>query len=92
MGRGGRYRQVISVVYGMSLSDKVDPAAFKRVPLKIWHSIAHDPETGNLWEPITDRWYTVDAMKGAFGFEPVVAMSSEESIKLAMKTKYVPSE
>lgn len=58
-----------------------------RLPLKIWHSVALDPETGSVWEPIADRWYAANVMTKAFGFEPVVSLSAEETFDLAAKSR-----
>jgi hypothetical protein len=76
-------KQVIGVT-AAAPSDKVPLA--HQFPLKIWHSVALDPKTGSVWEPIGNRWYKPDVMVKAFGFEPVAAFSAEESLKLAMKS------
>lgn len=73
--------QVIGLVYGMRYSHEGGEH------LKIWHSVARDPVTGNFWEPISDRWFTPQAMK-AYGFAPVKELSAKETTQIAVKAGY----
>lgn len=82
---GKGLRQVIGVVNGWPSAPQ------PRAPIKIWHSFAFDPKTGNIWEPISDRWYSPAAMK-SFGFEPVASLTSEKASALALKTSMYPDQ
>jgi hypothetical protein len=60
--------------------------------LKIWHSILRDNETGNLWEPISNRWHTPQMMREAYGFDPVLAISYDNARKLAFQNGIYPDQ
>jgi hypothetical protein len=75
---GNRYSQVLGVV-------KASPVD------RIWHSVVKDAQTGSLWEPISNRWHTPQAMD-AFGFEPVLEKSAAEVRKEAGRSGVYPDQ
>ena len=82
----GDFRQIIGVVNALPKG-----APKELTNIKIWHSLIYDQKTRNVWEPIANRWYTLDAMK-AFGFEPVVSLDLGEVTRIAMKTRMAVSQ
>jgi len=57
----------------------------------VWHSVAVDKNTGNIFEPISGRWFTPEAME-AFGFQPVLRKSYEEVRRAAKESGFYPDE
>ncbi len=82
-----KYKHVIGVTQA-SPSTKIPLGSqLKHFPMKIWHSVALDPQTGNVWEPISNRWYSPGVMTTAFGYEPVASVDADTTRKLALKAK-----
>jgi len=78
MDFGNRFTQVLGVA-------KANPVS------RIWHSVVRDPETNNIWEPISDRWYTPEAMD-IFGFEPVLEKTAAEVRREASSSGVYPDQ
>lgn len=72
-----RFTLVLSVVNGAPYA-----------PIKIWHSMVKDPVTGNVYDPIIERWTTPELAAKAIGFEPIVETTAPEVRKLIAKNKY----
>jgi hypothetical protein len=69
-----RYSLILGVVNGHPMA-----------PLRIWHSLVKDRQTGNVWEPISDRWYTPDTLREVMGYAPVKETSAADLRKLIVK-------
>lgn len=54
------------------------------LPLKIWHSMLKGA-SGNVWEPIADRWYTPAIARDVVGYEPIIETQPDEYKKLIVK-------
>ena len=78
MDFGNKFTQVLGVA-------KANPVS------RIWHSVVRDPETNNIWEPISDRWYTPEAMD-IFGFEPVLEKTAAEVRREASSSGVYPDQ
>ena len=78
MDFGNRFTQVLGVA-------KANPVS------RIWHSVVRDPATNNIYEPISDRWYTPEAMD-IFGFEPVLERTSAEVRREATRSGVYPDQ